>query len=389
VTTAKLEATAGGYQLSINGKPSWLNGACGRGRLEELAAAGANSIRTWGAADDPEAYRQAEKLGIYVLAGLPFAPSLGPDRAIESARAHIIMHKDADSIVAWSIGNEIENDGRDIKYWRCVEDMAKIAKAEDPGRLVITVVAELSPKKAALIDQVCPSLDAIGVNAYASATTVGDRVARLWTRPFVVTELGPPGPWETGKTPWHASLEHNSSMCAAHCAYSHKGLVERWKRRCVGSYVYFWGTYLETITKPNWGEMWLPTGEPLGGVDLMTTAWGGKPVGGSAPVIDRLDCVASLKRMLPGEEFQVSAKTSGERVDRVRWEVRSDFAIPNWSPTESMEMPECVLKESPSAARFAAPQADGAYRVYFYAFSATNKAAVGSVPVFVKGAKDA
>lgn len=44
----ELRQTEGGWQLLRGGEPYFIRGAGGDGSLEQLAAAGANSIRTWG-----------------------------------------------------------------------------------------------------------------------------------------------------------------------------------------------------------------------------------------------------------------------------------------------------------------------------------------------------
>ncbi|MBG7606195.1 MAG: hypothetical protein IZT58_16455, partial [Actinobacteria bacterium] len=45
----ELRQTEQGWQLLRGGEPYFIRGAGGDGSLEQLAAAGANSVRTWGA----------------------------------------------------------------------------------------------------------------------------------------------------------------------------------------------------------------------------------------------------------------------------------------------------------------------------------------------------
>ena len=47
----KIVKNDSGYELLRDGKPYFIKGAGGWTRLKELAAAGGNSVRTWGAAD--------------------------------------------------------------------------------------------------------------------------------------------------------------------------------------------------------------------------------------------------------------------------------------------------------------------------------------------------
>src|SRR5690242_14344884 len=57
-----------GYELLRDGKPYYIKGAGGTQYLDVLAAAGGNSIRTWGV--DPKVLDQAQAKGLTVLMGL-------------------------------------------------------------------------------------------------------------------------------------------------------------------------------------------------------------------------------------------------------------------------------------------------------------------------------
>ena len=62
----ELHQTGQGWQLTRGGEPYFIRGAGGSGSLKEVAAAGANPMRTWGA-DDIDALRdEAHALGLSV-----------------------------------------------------------------------------------------------------------------------------------------------------------------------------------------------------------------------------------------------------------------------------------------------------------------------------------
>ena len=74
-TTARAEAipvelkkTDKGWQLLRDGKPYFIRGAGGSAGLQKLAAAGANSVRTWGSDDIDDLLDEAHALGLSVTA---------------------------------------------------------------------------------------------------------------------------------------------------------------------------------------------------------------------------------------------------------------------------------------------------------------------------------
>ena len=67
----ELRQTGAGWQLLRGGKPYFIRGAGGDASLQQLAAAGANSLRTWGADDDVGATLDAaHALGLSVSVGI-------------------------------------------------------------------------------------------------------------------------------------------------------------------------------------------------------------------------------------------------------------------------------------------------------------------------------
>ena len=67
----ELQKTDDGWQLRRNGKPYFIRGAGGSGAsLEQLAAAGGNSVRTWGADDIDDLLDEAHARGLTVTVGI-------------------------------------------------------------------------------------------------------------------------------------------------------------------------------------------------------------------------------------------------------------------------------------------------------------------------------
>ena len=72
---AKVEVrkTASGYEFLRNGRPYFVKGAGGTSKMEELKAAGGNSVRTWSTDGAEQLLVKAGQLGLTVTMGLNVA----------------------------------------------------------------------------------------------------------------------------------------------------------------------------------------------------------------------------------------------------------------------------------------------------------------------------
>ena len=118
-------------------------------------------------------------------------------RISENARQVILRYRNSPALLLWSIGNEMETgQGDDPAVWQAVQEIAALAHQLDPNHPTMTVVAELGGSKIRQLHALCPAVDIVGINSYAGASSVPQRYrAAGGTKPYVLTEFGPPGPW--------------------------------------------------------------------------------------------------------------------------------------------------------------------------------------------------
>ena len=86
-----------------------------------------------------------------------------------------------------------------------------------PGfaRLSMTVTADIGGKRVDAVHRLCPDIDIMGINSYGGASSLPERYRRAGgTKPYVVTEYGPPGTWEIGRNAWGAVEEWSSTRKA-------------------------------------------------------------------------------------------------------------------------------------------------------------------------------
>ncbi len=388
--------TASGYQLMRGSQKYFIKGAGGSGRMKQLRECGGNSMRIWGADQAPNIMEEARQKGVSVMFGhwlghKEYFDYKNPKQVAEQyakVKAEILKYKDHPSVLMWAMGNEMEI-GNDIpETWMAIEELAKMAKRIDPNHPVITVVAEVSPQKIANIKKYCPSLDALGINSYGGLPTLPKRLKEAgWTKPYIVTEFGPLGPWEMPKTPWGAAYEPTSTEKAKKYASDYQKSISSQAGWCLGSYAFLWGDKQEET--PTWFGMYLPTGERTEAVDVMIRAWSGHLPHNCCPEI------VSFSLDIRGKEVEVGSMMQAKVVYRdpdskdlkVRWEVRDETPerkhdgqgektggiVPGaWQAVEGGTM-EVRVPDSP-----------GRYRLYIYITDGKGSAAVANHPFKVK-----
>ena len=126
-------------------------------------------------------------------------------REVEKARGFFRRYRRHPALLMWGLGNEMEGSGDNPVIWRTVNEIARVAKSEDPDHPTMTVIAEAGGRKISQFISLCPDVDVLGINSYGGLATLPKRLADAGLdRPYVITEFGPPGPWEVRKTSWGA-----------------------------------------------------------------------------------------------------------------------------------------------------------------------------------------
>jgi len=393
----KVEKGPEGYRMTRGGQPYFIRGAGGRSYLDVLKATGGNAIRTWGEDDLLPLLDRAHELGLTVTVGIWLGqPRQGfryDDEAavrgeIEKSRGFFRRYKDHPAVLMWGLGNEMEGAGDDPRIWRTVNEIARIARREDPAHPTMTVVAELGGKKLEMYRTLCPDVDILGINSYAGLASLGDRLAAAkFDRPYVVTEFGPPGPWESGQTPWKAPIEPSSTAKADAYKANYARSIASKPGLCLGSFAFLWGNKQETTS--TWFGMFLPSGERLGAVDAMAEVWTGKGPANRAPRLARLACEADGKEVEPGspQKARVIAEDPEGDPLTVRWEVRSESTDRREGGDREAEPPPhpgSIVEARGLDLAFKAPTRSGPCRLFAFVYDGRGNAATANVPFLVK-----
>lgn len=371
---------ASGFQLLRGGKPFEIRGAGGTVGLDTLAACGGNAIRTWDADAAAAIVDAAEAAGITVTVGLwlgherhgfDYADAEQLETQRREVEAAVNRLKDHPAVLAWGLGNEMEGPGGpgdSATIWREVDHLARLIKRLDPHHPVMTIVANVSPGKLAAIRRHAPSIDILGVNAYADAGAIGDKLAAAdWDKPYCITEFGVPGPWESPHTDWKAPIEPTSREKAALTFVAWQRIAAD-RGHCLGSYAFLWGSKQEATE--SWFGILLPSGEKTPRADSLARAWTGDWPSDRAPVLRTVDVPMAAKHARPGETFRVRVEYDDPEGAPLRytWQVREESSDRRWggdAERAPAEIHDAVTAEDDSGtAVVTAPRRPGGYRLF-------------------------
>ena len=385
----KVVKSAEGWILNRGGKPYRVEGAGGPASLELLAQCGANSTRTWGLdqlvdgkLDDAHRNGLTVTVGIWLRHDLDYSDPQQVDEQIQRAMDGVKKYKNHPAVLAWGVGNEMEGPlGDNPDVWRHVERIAKLIKQEDPLHPTMTVLAEIGGEKVKQLHQHCPSIDIVGVNSYGGAPSFPKRYREAGgTKPYLVTEFGPRGPWEFPKNEVGSVNEELGHVKAATYLESHKSISAD-RELCLGSYAFMWG-YKQEAT-PTWFGMFLADGRKTPAVDVMIQQWTGKPAKNLCPRIDALTLEGGTT-VNPGSTLNVTLQVRDPEqqtlnVDWVLMEDAKEHLTSGYFQETPPSFKENVLKTSNNGAKFRAPAKPGLYRIFAYVGDGNNAADVANI----------
>lgn len=394
-----VQQTTEGYQFLRDGKPFYVKGAGADQRLDALAAAGANSVRTWGTDQTEVLIDEAHALGLGVCAGLwieherhGFDYNDEEAVAAEIARhcADVDRFKDHPGLLMWAVGNEVSIHASNPGVWKVIEAVAAHIKKVDPNHPVMTVLAHVSASDVEAIKEYCPSIDLLGFNSYGGIDSIGRDARKAgWDGPFLITEWGPDGGWEVDKTDWGAEIEPTSTQKAHQYGLRYARILE--DSNCLGSYVFFWGQKQE-VTQ-TWFNLFLDTGPALEGTEVLQYLWTGSFPAGEAPRISPMTMNGktpeSSIRVCPGAEMDANFyawRADSDDVD-ISWELLRESRDKRQGGDKE-ERPESLPLEldaaNPTHVHLTAPEEPGAYRLFVTVVNKDDRAAAANFPFYVE-----
>lgn len=403
-SVVRVDQTAKGWRLLRDGEPYYVKGACVWGenvRLEDLKAAGGNSLRTYHSKYARWTLNAAQRYGMTVMLGFEingeyhgfsYSDRNDVNRQRNRFRDFVKTHKNHPALLAWAIGNEVEQSIENPIHlepmWKELNELARIAKEIDPNHPTAIVLAGANEEKLRTVRDACPDVDLICINSYGPLRNLPEKLNEYgWQKPYIITEFGAVGWWEAPVTTWNAPIEITSTQKAKEYLNSYQRGIQRDRKRCLGSYVFFWEPKQEATA--TWFGMFLPGGERLETIDAMTQAWSGRRPRNRSPQIKTLEFIGNKDRYEPGEIVQVSLSASDP--DRnpmgVSWRVYEE--APPFTPDNAYQtVPRALLEHSitpgDAGAEFPAPAKPGPYRIFVFVYDGKGNAATGNLCFYVE-----
>ncbi len=392
-----------GYTLIRGGKPYVVRGAgvVGNHVVASLAARGGNSLRTWGIEDAEATLDAAARHGLTVSMGLPVAAErLGFDyndaSLIKQQRQHVLnavaKYKDHPALLAWIIGNELDVHFTNPRVYDEVNELSRLIRAVDPYHVTTTTISTLDRETIELVRERSPDLDFMSIQAYGALALMPQVIEYLGAAPFMVTEWGPLGYWEVGKTRWGAPVEPTSTEKARHYLRQYRDLLLPYSAPSLGSYAFLWGWKQERTH--TWFSLFTTSGESTGAVDALELAWAGKIPSNLSPVLESLTLArrqaADSVRLRAGKRYLakvVANDPEGEQLSYM-WSVKpeSDATVVGGDREGIIEDLSGVFDGAVDNAEIAliAPNA-GAYRLFVEVHDRQGHAAHANIPFLVRG----
>lgn len=404
----------GGWTLYRGGEPYYIRGVGGTERLDRAVAAGANSIRTWGAAEAIAVLDEAHEHGLSVTFGLwvgqerqGFDYSDGKSVEAQLARFREVVraYKDHPAILMWGVGNENDLFYDDFRVWNAIGDIAEMIHEEDPHHPVMTVTAGLDVAEVQLIKERAPAIDIYGINTYGEliggtseyrsygyeGADVGTRLRRAgWDGPYVIAEWGPDGHWEVPRTTWGASIEQTSKEKALMYRLRYERGIAADSSHAIGSYVFLWGQKQETT--PTWYGLFTEDGAETEVMDELQKVWTGAYPENRAPSMQSFTAngLERYANLVVDESDVITFRADVTDADgddlRYEWELLPESQdIGAGGDVESRPEPVRlqVTTREDGLLRIRAPRMEGPYRMFVYAYDGQGNAATANFPFYV------
>ncbi|WP_439883322.1 glycoside hydrolase family 2 TIM barrel-domain containing protein [Pontibacter sp. MBLB2868] len=389
------------FVLYRNGKPYFIKGAAGYDYYDRLAQYGGNSIRVWHTDDAQKILDEAQKNGLTVTLGLWMARERegfnyydkeSVAEQLEELKQVVVKFKDHPALLMWGIGNELYADGSNVKVWDAVNGVAEMIHEVDPDHPTTTTIMNVPDKVVNLIVDRCPALDVLSINSFGGLNSLGDEIAKTdWTGPYIVSEFGARGYWESYYTWWMAPIEQTSSEKAEFAKQRYQKSVLDNQDKCLGSYVFLWGSKQETTG--TWFSLFHKKGEETELVHVMQEMWTGRESKNRSPYIAfvTLDQKYAFDHIYlkPEQTYQSKVFTFDPDQDslQLEWQLLPEVEAADGNTGKQVEPAPITGQLHATGASneilLKTPEKEGAYRLFVYVRDGKNNIATANVPFFV------
>ncbi|MGE0089516.1 MAG: glycoside hydrolase family 2 TIM barrel-domain containing protein [Bacteroidales bacterium] len=396
----------GNYKLLRDGKPYFIIGAGTEiEKIPILAENGANSCRAWSTITDKytadEFLDLALKYNLTVTLGLDlkkerqgfdYNDTIAVKKQFEYLKGEVLKYKDHPALLVWGLGNELNLNYSNPKVWDAVNQIAKMIKEIDPNHPTTTMLAGIKKYDVEEIAKRCPGLDFLSIQMYGDLPNLQARIKESgYNGPYIVTEWGATGHWETATTSWKAPIEQTSKEKAESYIHRYRAAIESDSVHCLGSYVFYWGQKQERT--PTWYGLFTEDGNPTETIDAMHYIWKKEWPKNRAPQLDsvRLNGLTAFHSVILEKSQTYNAEVFASNFENdsltYKWEIlyeSTDLGVGGDYESKPASLTGLITNFNRSKIELKTPDEKGAFRLFVYITDNKNKVATANIPFFVK-----
>ncbi|MBC6990095.1 glycoside hydrolase family 2 TIM barrel-domain containing protein [Hymenobacter sp. BT491] len=398
----KVARTAKGFQLLCNGKPFQIKGAAGYEHYDLLHKAGGNSVRLWSTdyastlLDEAERNQLKVTLGLWMgtgQQGFDYYDKVAVKHQLAELREQVLRYRNHPALLMWGVSNELDNTSKGrVQVWEAVEEVARMVHELDPNHPTVLVLSS-ALRDFALMRKTCPSIDIIATNAFRNLYKVPLKFERNgWDGPYLITEFGAAGYWESQAAEWKTAFEQSSSAKAEFVRLNYENVIAN-NPRCLGSYVFYWGQKQEYTS--SWFSTFSATGQKTALADEMQHLWTGRYPANRAPYIGTVSLNKKIDTeniiLKPNTPYQATITAFDPENDplTIRWSVVPDYDQPALSiepaelHTAPLPVPNAVQASEGLSATIRTPAKAGPYRLMVTVADDQGSIGTANVPFYV------
>jgi exo-beta-1,3-glucanase (GH17 family) len=388
------------YIINLNNKPYELKGAGGQNHLKELIEIGGNTIRTWSTENAQSVLDDAKNNGIMVMLGLwvqherhgfDYNDEKAIKKQLEAFRMEIKKYKNHPALLFWCVGNEYELEYSNTKVWKAVNDIALMIKQEDKNHPVVSVTAGINDEKIQFVKNELTAIDILGINTYGDIGKVKSVLTHAnYTKPYMITEWGPTGHWESPKTSWNVSIEQTSKEKATSYIYRYNNYIKADSLQCIGSFAFLWGQKQEYTS--TWYGIFHENGMKTEVYDALAKCWSPELIlKNNAPNLDSIKINADLniKNLILKSNQKVQLEVFATDIENdllsYSWNLyheSTDLKSGGDKENKPAEIFSKITNNDKSKCILTAPKEEGKYRI-FITVSDGEKLAYSNIPLYI------
>jgi len=373
--------------------------------IQRFAAAGGNSIRNWNTMqpeqDTLALLDKAHAHGVTVALGLAMTPERhGFDyddpgavaAQLEIMRGEALKYRSHPALLMWVVGNELDHDYENPRVYDAVNEVAKMIRELDPCHPTTTTTSGFKPDVNAEILTRAPALDILSFQMYGGLFVFPEQLAASgFEQPFMVTEWGTIGYWETQTTDWGAPVELHSSDKADTFVRAHREILEPLDGQLIGSYAFYWGQKQERT--PTWFGMLTEDGNLTEAVHAMQYVWTGEWPENRAPrvaamLLDGKGAAESVRLVADQTyEAEINVRDADSSTITYRWELKPESTATTGGGDYEGPIPNLAgyLSDPTAEKTNLSTPAPGKYRLFAYASDEQGHIAHANIPFLVEG----